>query len=93
MQAGSSAQTHGAVSTSYATGAVGGGGALGGLVGVDTLGCCTAGSLDSYWDILTTGRTTSAGGTGLTTAIFQSGVLPVDSSPPPGPPAPDCTPI
>ncbi|MBM7131386.1 MBG domain-containing protein [Dyella mobilis] len=55
----------GTIANTYATGAVSGGGSyFGGLVGVG------AGNtiIDSYWDTQTTGQSTSAGGTGLTTA-------------------------
>lgn len=49
------------IRTSYAVGNVSTDG--GGLVGLSDKGTAT----DSYWDINTTGRTSSAGGTGLTT--------------------------
>lgn len=55
------------VSESYATGAVVQGGLIGGLLGYN------AGSVsNSYWNINTTGRSTSAGGTGLTTAQMRT---------------------
>jgi filamentous hemagglutinin family protein len=60
------------VTQSYATGAVSGGSGstgLGGLVGQNG-GTVTS----SYWDIQTSGQSTSAGGTGLTTAQFQAGL-------------------
>ena len=59
------------VNQSYATGAVSGPGTLGGLIGA---GSTTP--VSSYWDTQTSGRATSAGGTGLTTAQLQSGTLP-----------------
>jgi VCBS repeat-containing protein len=70
----------GSITQSYATGLVGGGGgfALGGLVGLDSgAGTDTA----SYWDTQTGGRSTSAGGTGLTTAQLESGILPAGFDP------------
>ncbi|MCP1926421.1 Ig-like domain-containing protein [Bradyrhizobium elkanii] len=69
----------GSITQSYAAGLVGYGGGfvLGGLVGGETAGSVTV----SYWDAQTTGRTTSGGGTGLTTAELQSGVLPVGFDP------------
>lgn len=62
----------GTITQSYATGPVGfsGGFALGGLVGSGS-GAVTA----SYWDTETTGRSNSVGGTVLTTAELQSGIL------------------
>lgn len=57
----------GAVSNSYATGAVSASGSFaGGLVGANG-GVIT----NSYWDTTRSGYTTSAGGTGLTTAQMQ----------------------
>ena len=61
--------TGGLITQSYATGAVTGSGQVGGLVGFND-GTVTT----SYWDIQTSGQTTSAGGTGLTTAQLQSGL-------------------
>jgi Ca2+-binding RTX toxin-like protein len=58
----------GSITQSYATGLVTGGFAKGGLVG-------SGSATDSYWDT-ETGPSTSGGGTGLTTAQLQSGVLP-----------------
>lgn len=49
------------ITTSYSVGTVSGGGNVGGLVGTNT-GKVT----NSYWDITTSGQTTSAGGVGLT---------------------------
>lgn len=60
----------GTVTRSYSAGTVTlttSGDAVGGLIGLDTgpvLGVIT----QSYWDVTTSGQTTSAGGTGLTTA-------------------------
>ena len=66
----------GTVDTSYATGAVSGNGTLGGLVGVNTSGCCLVGvATNSIWDMQTSGQPGSAGGTGLTTVQLQ-GALP-----------------
>ncbi|WP_158915792.1 MBG domain-containing protein [Caulobacter sp. S45] len=57
------------VSTSFATGAVSGASNVGGLIGADDGGTVSS----SYWDTQTTGQSASAdGGTGLTTAQFQS---------------------
>ena len=50
----------------YATGLVSGNNALGGLVGGSAGGAVT----NSYWDTQTSGRASSAGGVGLTTAQF-----------------------
>jgi filamentous hemagglutinin family protein len=61
----------GTVRSSYATGAVSGGSSVGGLIGANS-----GAVLASYWDTVTSGRTTSAGGTGLTTAQLQTGGLP-----------------
>jgi filamentous hemagglutinin family protein len=59
----------GQVSKSYATGAVGGsGGSVGGLVGEDTSGSVA----DSFWNIETSGQSSSAAGTGKTSAEMQS---------------------
>ncbi len=53
----------------YATGAVSGDdGWVGGLVGVR----CLAGPIHGFWDIETSGQTTSDGGEGLTTAQMQT---------------------
>lgn len=69
----------GSITQSYATGPVGnsGGFVLGGLVGGETAGSVTV----SYWDTQTTGRSISGGGTGLTTAQLQSGILPAGFDP------------
>jgi filamentous hemagglutinin family protein len=59
----------GTVSTSYATGSVSGSSEVGGLIG-DTpgLGAVSA----SFWNVTTSGLTSSAGGTGMTTAQMQT---------------------
>ena len=57
------------VEDSYATGSVEGDDRVGGLVGDDSFGLGT--TVDSYWDTETTGQSTSAGGTGLTTSEMQ----------------------
>jgi len=57
---------NGTIASSYSTGAVTGSKDVGGLVGVNS------GSIaSSFWDIQTSGRTWSAGGTGKTTAEMQ----------------------
>jgi hypothetical protein len=55
----------GTVTESYATGLTEGVGRLGGLVGTKEKGGTAN---ESYWDIETTGQSTSAGGTGLNTS-------------------------
>jgi trimeric autotransporter adhesin len=57
----------GAVSSSYSTGRVSGSSYVGGLVG-DSVFTVT----HSFWDVTTSGQTTSAGGTGLTTAQMHT---------------------
>ena len=57
----------GTISDCYSTGSVSGDNAVGGLVGYNWGGMVT----DSFWDIETSGQTTSAGGTGKTTAQMQ----------------------
>jgi len=61
--------------TSYATGHVTAGinSTAGGLLGINGSGGFLT---NAYWDLLTTGQSSSAGGMGLTTAQFQSGSLP-----------------
>jgi len=59
----------GTVSTSYSTGSVSGSSDVGGLVGV-TSGQGTVSA--SFWDVTTSGLTTSAGGRGMTTAQMQT---------------------
>jgi len=58
----------GQIYNSYSTGAVSGLSGVGGLVGVQTSGTATS----SYWDTQTSGRVTSALGTGRTTAQMQT---------------------
>jgi hypothetical protein len=74
------ANDDGQVTQTYATGAVSGGlgSSIGGLIGA-SFGTATTNY--SYWDIQTSGQTESAGGTGLTTAQFQSGNLPLGFDP------------
>ena len=67
-------QSSGHISNSYATGRIivssgGGNPIVGGLVGADLSGDSTVDS--SYFDIDTTGTSTSAGGTGMTTAAMK----------------------
>lgn len=70
--------TTGTITQSYAIGVLGGGGfAVGGLTGAGGGNNVTA----SYWDTQTSGRSTSGGGTGLTTAELQSGILPAGFDP------------
>jgi hypothetical protein len=59
---------HGAITSSYSTGSVKGGSYTGGLVGDQYFGAITS----SYWDTQTSGLTTSAGGTGKTTAQMKT---------------------
>jgi hypothetical protein len=59
---------YGSVTNSYATGAVIGSSNVGGLIGFNAAG--TIGN--SFWDITTSGLTTSAGGIGMTTAQMQT---------------------
>jgi filamentous hemagglutinin family protein len=58
--------TEGTITNSYATGRVSAKDYRGGLVGSDAAGTVT----NSYWDTDTSGRSTSHGGTGLTTKQF-----------------------
>ena len=60
------------ISESYATGAVLQGGLIGGLIGYNSPSLTTVSN--AYWDINTTGRSTSAGGSGLTTIQLKSGL-------------------
>jgi hypothetical protein len=55
----------GTVSSSYATGSVNSSEEVGGVVGADLFGQTVN---DSYWDVDTTGQSSSEGGTGLTTS-------------------------
>ncbi len=57
----------GSITTSYSTATVGGNEYVGGLVGDNPGGSITA----SFWNMESSGQTTSAGGTGLTTAEMQ----------------------
>ena len=57
----------GIITASYSTGAVSGDSDVGGLVGYNYYGTVTA----SFWDIETSGQTTSDGGTGKTKAEMQ----------------------
>ncbi len=59
----------GTIKNSYATGSVSGNDYVGGLVGLHDGGTIT----NSYWDTETSGQTTSAGGTGLTSAQMGYG--------------------
>ncbi len=56
------------ITNSYSTGLVSGSGAVGGLVGTNQNGTITS----SYWDTVTSGQGSSAGGTGLTTVLMQT---------------------
>ncbi len=58
----------GSIRTCYSVGSVIGTKDVGGLVGVDNKGQV----LSSFWDVQTSGQTTSGGGTGKTTAEMQS---------------------
>jgi len=61
------------VTLDYASGHVSGASAAGGLVGINTSTGIAGIVSDSYWNITTSGRSTSAGGgTGLTTAEMQT---------------------
>jgi hypothetical protein len=59
----------GMIATSYATGSVTGTSNVGGLIGADPSSGSVSGS---FWNITTSGLTTSAAGTGLTTAQMQT---------------------
>ena len=60
--------SYSSISSSYATGKVSGRTLVGGLVGYNSLGGTT---INSYWNITTSGQSTSAGGTGLTDAQMK----------------------
>ena len=60
----------GTVSSSYSTGSVTGSDRVGGLVGADTYWGTGTATL-SFWDVQTSGRTTSAGGMGRTTGQMK----------------------
>ncbi len=67
----------GSITNAYATGAVSGSGtSIGGLVGYNSSGGAANPVTNSYWDTQTTGQSSSAGGTGQTTAQLQRGYLP-----------------
>jgi hypothetical protein len=57
------------ISNGYSTGSVSGTNRVGGLVGYNSGGTISS----SFWDVNTSGRATSDGGTGLTTAEMQTG--------------------
>jgi hypothetical protein len=59
---------YGTTTSCYATGAVNGSSPVGGLIGSNFSGTVTS----SFWNTQTSGKTTSAGGTGKTTAQMQS---------------------
>ena len=69
------------ISEAYAAGRVqgGAGNSVGGFVGFAFLPNAIVNN--SYWDTQATGWTTSAGGTGLTTGVLQSGSLPTGFDP------------
>ena len=58
----------GTVNNSYATGSVSGTSEVGGLVGYNSYSIVN----DSFWDTTTSGQSSSAGGTGMTTAQMQT---------------------
>ncbi|MHC4648579.1 MAG: GLUG motif-containing protein [Planctomycetota bacterium] len=61
----------GTVTNSYSTGSVSGTSYVGGLVGRDAFLGNTGTATDSFWDKETSGKDTSAGGTGKTTAEMK----------------------
>lgn len=63
------AYNSGVVNQSFSNGSVSGSSNTGGLIGANVGGSVSA---DSFWDKTTSGKTTSAAGTGLTTAQAQS---------------------
>ncbi len=63
----------GVIETSYSSGMVTGGSLTGGLIGM-TLASSGATTIDAYWNIQTSGVTTSSGGTGLSTSQIQAGL-------------------
>jgi len=67
--------TSGSVAQCYSTGAVIGTSYVGGLVGNNYKGSITL----SFWDIQTSGKTTSAGGTGKNTAEMQTAATFLDA--------------
>jgi hypothetical protein len=63
----------GSINTCYSKGFVGGVSSVGGLVGTNSGGIISPGTVvDSFWDINTSGCTTSAGGTGKTTTEMKT---------------------
>ena len=63
----------GSIATSYSSGSVSGSSSVGGLVGINSVPFGGTGSINSsFWDIQTSGQTTSAGGIGKTTAQMQN---------------------
>jgi filamentous hemagglutinin family protein len=63
----------GPVSNSYSTGLVNGAGHLGGLVGMTfSFGAAQASVTNSFWNVTTSGQSSSGGGTGLITAQMQA---------------------
>ncbi len=67
-------RNHGRIVTCYSVGPVRGSKDVGGLVGIDDKGQV----LSSFWDMETSGQTTSGGGWGKTTAEMQTAVTFVD---------------
>ena len=67
--------SHGMIANCYATGSVTGYDPIGGLVGWSGSGS----AINSFWDIQTSGQTTSAGGTGLPTTEMQMQVTFMDA--------------
>ena len=63
---GLASENDGRIATSYSTGTISGWTHVGGLIGSD------GGTISSFWDIETSGQTTSDGGTGKTTAEMQT---------------------
>jgi hypothetical protein len=61
-------ENDGNIASSYSTGPVSGNWNTGGLAGDDLFGH----TISSFWDVDTSGQTTSAGGTGLTTSEMQN---------------------
>ena len=60
---------NGSIANSYSSGAVSGTAGIGGLVGASAPGTTIA---NSFWNVTTSGLSTSSGGTGMTTAQMQS---------------------
>jgi hypothetical protein len=77
---------YGAVTQCYSSGAVSGRGDVGGLVGHTTSDPLARGAVTgSFWDIQTSRQTTSAGGTGKTTAEMQMAKTFLEAGLPAGP--------